>query len=57
MIFAWQILIYKQNSALGKGFIRESLHNNIVPRFVKIKDQFIDSKDKIKAGEGFLRGH
>ena len=37
--------------------IHKSLHNNIVPTFVKVKGQFIESKDQIKSEEGVLKSH
>ena len=46
-----------QRTASSIGFIRKSLHNNIVPTFEKIEGQFIDSKDQIKAEEGILKSH
>ena len=46
-----------QRTASTIGFIRKSLHNNIVPTFAKVKGQFIDSKDQIKVEEGVLRSH
>ena len=46
-----------QRTASSIGFIRKSLHNNIVPTFEKVKGQFIDSKDQIKAEEEVLKNH
>ena len=46
-----------QRTASSIGFIRKSLHNNIVPTFAKVKGHFIESKDQIKAEEGVLRSH
>ena len=40
-----------QRTASSIGFIRKSLHNNIVSTFTKVKGQFIESKDQIKAEE------
>ena len=38
-----------QRAASSTGFIRKSLHNNIVPTSAKVRGQFTDSKDQIKA--------
>ena len=46
-----------QRTASSIGFIRKSLHISIVPTFAKVKGQFIESKDQIKAEEGVLKSH
>ena len=46
-----------QRTALSIEFIHKLLHNNIVPTFAKVKGQFIESKDQIKAEERVLRSH
>ena len=46
-----------QRTASSIGFTPKSLHNNIVPTFEKVKGQFIEPKDQIKAEEGVLKSH
>ena len=46
-----------QRTSSSIGFTRKSVHNNIVPTFAKVKGQFIDSKDQIKAEKGTSKSH
>ena len=39
------------------GFVQKSLHHKVVPTLAKLKDQFINRNDKLRAEQAFLKSH
>ena len=46
-----------QRTASSIAFIKKSLHNNLVPTFAKVQDQFVNNKDKTRSEESILKSN
>ena len=46
-----------QRTAGSIGFVQKSLHHKVVPTFARLKGQFINRNDKLRAEQAILKSH
>ena len=46
-----------QQTAGSIGFLQKSLHHKVVPTFARLKCQFINRNDKLRAEQAILKSH
>ena len=46
-----------QQTAGSIGFVQKSLHHKVVPTFARLKGQFINRNDKLRAEQAILKSH